>query len=646
MRSQMTLAVRLLVMVCSTVAVISTARPAEICGITVTPHVVAESMRYRRPRDPELAAKVQLFIKGSALPRVFDGKTPEELLQSGAWAWHDLGTAVQGPEDSLSVWTWNGKSSRWGAGQACDVEGDGLDKTAVSIAKPTQWISAITFLALGEELQPRQMVAHVVNDSDTPLKISSVRFWLPRTSATWQTLFATPALAVDVLIPPRERGIVNVTGQQPWPLTYAAIELTAESGSLWGHLRIKTEQFDISGGWIGDHLANESYLKLLTRLHVNCGQIEKVRGYTDNPELTSRYPMKLFNRLWPLEDWDTDQWLPRIHAVEFLGEPQYGGGRPVAPQEVFEKLLPYRPSRLATSVTNSEERVWRYYAGLSDSPHYDAYRVVAPAADFWRAYDRWEGKQISWGAPLETIGDLCRSLRELNRPMPVAHWSQGPHHGWGGGFGVNTRKRRSPTPDELRAQAMHALSTRITSLYWFNLSLKSLLAFPDTWEPISRIGREIHMLSPFYLSGDAFAFERLVDAEGKPDWDCASIVSEACAVLFANDLAYVPDPGDNTFHFGERRDFSHAYRLPHWLRQPTDVFRVDADGVHDVQWSAEADGVRIHHRCSRDAVFVVTKLPGLRATIEDRRQAAMRVENLHQVEIEELKAALAERKNE
>jgi hypothetical protein len=236
----MNLAVRLLAMVFSTVVVTPTARPAEICGMTVTPHVVAESMRYRRPRDPELAAKVQLFRKGSAVPRVFDGKTPEELLQSGEWAWHDLGTAVEGPENSLSVWTWNGKSSRWGTGQTCDVEGDGFEKTTVSIAKPKQWISAITFLPVGEALQPRLMVAHVVNDSDAPLKISSVRFWLPRSNATWQTLHATPPLAVDVLIPPGERGIVNVSVQQPWPLTYAAIELAAESGSLWGHLRIKT----------------------------------------------------------------------------------------------------------------------------------------------------------------------------------------------------------------------------------------------------------------------------------------------------------------------------------------------------------------------------------------------------------------------
>ena len=37
---------------------------------------------------------------------------------------------------------------------------------------------------------------------------------------------------------------------------------------------------------------------------------------------------------------------------------------------------------------------------------------------------------MSWGAPLEMIGDMCRSLRELNSPMPCPIWSQGPHEGW------------------------------------------------------------------------------------------------------------------------------------------------------------------------------------------------------------------------
>ncbi len=616
-----------LVVVLLTSVVVQELSSAEICGVTITPHVIADSMMYRRPRDPDLAAKVQLFVKGSALPKSFNAKTPSELLALGEWAWHDLGTTVQGPAESLSVWTWNGKSAQWGVGNTCEIEGEGIAKTTVSITSPERWISAITFLPNADHWQPQQMIAHVVNNSKEPLRISSVRFWLPRSGSTWQTLFASEPFSVDVQIPADDRGIVKVSAQQPWPLTYAAIELTTDAGSLWQHLRIKSEHFDISGGWTGDHLKDEPYLKLLTRLHVNTGQIQEVAGYTDNADLFARYPMKLFNRLWPLERWDTDEWLPKIHAVEFLGEPQYGGGRPVAPQEVFDKLLPYRASRLATSVTNSEERIWRYYAGLSDYPHYDAYRVVAPAADSWRAYDRWDGKRINWGAPLETIGDMCRCLREISRPMPVAYWSQGPHDGWGGGFGLGARKRRSPTPDELRAQAMHALSTRITSLYWFNLSAKSLVKFPDTWEPIMRIGREIQMLSPIYLAGDAYQFERTRNSQGKLDWDCASIVSEECALLFALDLAYEPNAEDSTFQFGEPRDFSYHYKLPYWLRQPTDVFRVDADGLHAVQWGVEGNGVRIEHKFSRDAVFVATKSPTLRAEIESRRQAAIHIED-------------------
>ena len=83
-------------------------------------------------------------------------------------------------------------------------------------------------------------------------------------------------------------------------------------------------------------------------------------------------------------------------------------------------------------------------------------------------------------APLETIGDMTLSLRDLNRTASIACWSQGSADDWevyGG------RKRTSPTPEELRAQACPALAQRITSLYWFNLSLKSRLKFPDLIAP-------------------------------------------------------------------------------------------------------------------------------------------------------------------
>jgi hypothetical protein len=435
-------------------------------------------------------------------------------------------------------------------------------------------------------------------------------------------------------VPAKDRGFVKVVTDK-LPLTYAALELQTSRGSLWSHLRIKRETFDISGGWVNDSLTHEPFLKLLSHLHVNTGQIDQISGYTDNPALYGRYPIKLFNRLWPLERWDTDEWLPKIHAVEFIGEPQYGGGKPVAPQEVFDLLRPYRVSRLPTSVTLSEERTWRWYAGLSDYPHYDAYRVVAPAADAWGEYDRWGGRRIRWGAPLETIGDMCRSLRDLSRPVPCAYWSQGPHDGWGVGFLGGGRARRSPTPEELRSQAMHALSTRITSLYWFNLSLKSLLKFPDTWEPMQRIGREIRMLEPFFLEGDAYSFDRMT-RDGSPDWDLATIAAPNAALLFANDTAYVADEKENVFKFSPPRIAAFDFKLPPWLRKPTDLFRVDADGIHEVVWRSTERGVIVEDTRSGDGIYVATQSPDLRSSIEGRRQVALAHESANAVDVEQL----------
>lgn len=607
----------------------------EMLGVTVTPHVVAEGMQYRKPRDPDLSAKVQMFIQGPAMPGKFAGKTPGELLATGEWAWHDMATAKQPPAGALTVWTFNGRSNRWGPGGRFKLEADSLANSEVAIRAPDRWISAVTFLGTDGQLEPDTIVVHLANQSDQTLRVSSSRLWFPRDRRDWQVLWPREPLPAETVIPARDRGYLRIRSNRPFPLGYAAVEVVTDQGSLWEHLRVKREAFDIGGGWVADNLRHEPYLRLLSRLHVNMGQIQGVPGYTDRPELYDRHPIKLCNRLWPLEEWDTDAWLPKIHAVEFLGEPQYGGGRPVPPQEVFDKLLPYRSSRLATSVTHSEERVWRHYAGLSDFPHYDAYRVVAPAADAWRQYDRWGATRISWGAPLETIGDMSRSLRELNRPMPCAYWSQGPHDGWGGGFRIGGRARRGPTPDELRAQALHALSTRITSLYWFNLSLKSLLKFPDTWEPIIRIGREIRMLEPFFLEGDAYRFER-VTREGKPDWDLASIAAPEAAVLFANDLAYGPDSRQSVFTFGEPREVSFRFVLPPWLRGAGEVFRVDADGEHAVRWRADGDAVLIEDKRSRDAIYVATRSKALRGEVEKRRLAALAREKANAVGIHEL----------
>lgn len=631
-------------------------RPLNIAGVTMTPHVKADSMRYTRPPESAVGARVQLFLRNEAPPDseplalngqtriLFDGKSPTELLAARVWSWHDTPAAtleedVALPSGALTVWTFNGLADRMDV-EVGPEEMPWLSKE-VSFDRPACWLSAVTFLGPDAAIQPDTMVVHIANESDSVVEIRSCRLWLPRSPKSPRVFFPQPPTqSFDTFnghaaIPAKDRGgFIANTG--PLPLTYAVIEVSlahpeAAPFSVWGHLRIKTERFDISGGWVNDKkncVASEVFLKALKRLHVNTAHLGVTPGYSDT-ELYARYPLKYFNKLTPFETYDKDEMLPRIHAVEFLGEPQYGGGRPVPPQEVWEKLHPYATTRLATTVTHSDERVWRDYAGLSDFPHYDAYRVSAPSADAWRHYDRWGGQRIGWGAPLETIGDMCRSLRELNRPMPCAVWSQGPHDGWevyGG------RKRTSPTPDEIRLQAYHAVSTRITSLYWFNLSINALVMWRDTLDELGRIGRELRMLDEFLLEGDAYGFERLTRGKGQLDWDVASVCGPRAALLFALDLDYAPDANEKVFRFGPPRKAKWCFPLPAYLQGITDVFRVDADGVYDAKWSSRDGAVEIRDEASRVAIYIAARDPNLRTHLEDKRRRLIAVEAALQFE--------------
>ena len=648
----LTLAVTLLNLVLSRGATLT------LEGVHVVPHVQSTEMRYRQATDFSLGARVELFLRNnSSTPLRLNpgvevrvrGKSPADLLAADEWAWHDFPSAWSGvtnlvPPGALTVWSWNGKRALWGTHTQAELSllapgATAPERIEVSLAAPTAWLSAVTFLGPATDPHPDSLLFHVVNQTGGPLKLEACRLWLPTDNSSWRALRPQAWLRAELarfpadgLIPARARGAARVmTG--PLPLTYGALEvrLTDAAGqpvTLWTHQRIKRESFDISAGWIVESIGgtntvqSEAYLKALHRLHVNTAHMADVGGYTDQtgPDgLYTRYPLKYFNRLQPLEHYDTDALLPRIHAVEFLGEPQYGGGRPVPPQEVWRALAPYASSRLPTSVTHSEERIWRFYAGLSDYPHYDAYRVTAPSPDAWGQYDRWSGQRIRWGAPLETIGEMTRSLRELNRPRPIAYWSQGAHHDWNGYGG---RKRGSPTPDELRLQAYHALASRITSLYWFNLSTRSLVAFPDLFEPMARVGREIRMLEEYYLEGDAISHERVARA-GRPDWDLDVVAGPRGALLFALDLAYEPDREERTFRFGPPRAVTLRFPQPAYARPSFGVFRIDADGLQPITHRVETGSLSIADQASRVAVYLVPFQAGEVERIESRRQALL-----------------------
>jgi hypothetical protein len=126
------------------------------------------------------------------------------------------------------------------------------------------------------------------------------------------------------------------------------------------------------------------------------------------------------------------------------------------------------------------------------------------------------------------------------------------------------------------------------------------------------------MLEDFYLRGDAYRFERKLDAEGHPDWELSSIVAPQGAVLFALDTAYHIDQDQLEFAFGEPRPCAHGFELPAWLREPADVFRIDADGVSAVNWQMEGKRIVITDQASRDRIYIVARDKSTRGELEQR----------------------------
>lgn len=635
-----------------------------LAGTNVTPHQFSSELQWRRPAEPTLSARSELYVRNDSQetlrvggPIRLDNATPSDLLKANALAWRDPSweNGFELPATALRVLRFNGQTGEWGteSNHTLSYTTDSQTRELpFDINTPVAWIESIGFLNTPESYRPTSMIVTLRNQSDQNLRLQKCQVWLPKDNESYQTLFPYKSFEYPAseglqtwsstpIVPAKELfGLTIAT--DALPLTYMALEVvltqegTSEPIRLWGSMKIRPSTFDISGGWTANKvkdkmsMTNEEYLKTLALLYVNTGQIEEVDGFTNNPDLYARYPMKRFNRLGDRQRYDSEAMLPSIHAVEFLGEPQYGGGKPVAPQEVFDKLAPYEPWKLPTSVTLSEERTWRYYAGLSDYPHYDAYRVIAPAADAWNKYDRWNGASIRWGSPLETIGSMTRSLREHSRPASIAYWSQGAHDGWGG---ILSPRRGSPTPDELRSQAWHGLGNGIMSLYWFNLSMKSLAKFPDLIDPIRRVGREIQLLKPILESGTAYDYQRLV-SQGTPSWDLSSVVSQNSAILVANDLEYGINEKTRTFEFSNR-SASLQFKLPVWLgspqdQLPLDCFEIDAQGPKPIGYKIVDGRVTIEAKEVKVVgIYVVTRDKSLRqrlaeqATELDRREKSL-----------------------
>lgn len=584
-----------------------------VVGLNRVGHSTEAEMRYLQPRGKDLSARYQLFIRnesGDPLPSAansspaINGKDAAQWHAEGRLSWYhfpaqDVTYPASIPSGSLMVWQFNGKDDGWLAPTGFSLRSRDLDTVLRDEVQPV-YITHAGFTGPESSIRPDRAAIHLFNDSPKEFLIEDLVLWQAPVDGAWQFLQAGVPLRPFSTAPSDGRlraggKAMIVLQSETFRIGYAALQVNlrdagGERRELWAYLKVRKEAFDISAGWANDPIGgkpaflNAGFLKALRSLYVNTAHYSGQPGYSDNDSLYRALPLRYFGQLHPWKNFDRDSLLPRIHGIEFLGEPQYGGGKPVDPQKVLTQLLPYAPSRIPTTLTHSEERIWRYYAGLSDFPHYDAYRVSAPSADEWSMYDRWKGRRIAWGAPLETIGSMTRSLKSLNRPASVAYWSQGPHEGW---EVYGRRRRTSPTPSELRMQAYQALATGISSLYWFNLSYKSLALYPDLLEPMQRIGREVRLLESFYLTGTQWDYRRLTGGDG-PAWDLSTFVSPKGVLLFALDLRYHADASTRTFVFAEDRRADLGFKVPEWVGKGWVLRKLDADGLKPIEMRQDA----------------------------------------------------------
>lgn len=611
-----------------------------VIGVNQIGHTTEASMKFSEPHGSDLSARYQLFVRNDSRHPVtvekikklrINNRLPGEWHTEGKLSWYrfpeqDPRFPDEIPDNAMMVWEFNGRNHEWLDPSGIMLRTGGMD-TLLKNEDQRVYIAYAVFT--GEEacLDPTLATIHVFNDSKEDLQVRDVICWQPAKQGPWQFLYPSERLIPTIsmskgrMLKAGEKSMLQIRNET-FRLGQVAIQVGLENmkgqrKEIWAYLKIKKEKFDISAGWSNDPIGgkpgflNEYFLKTLRSLYINTAHYTGQPGFSDNDPLFAKYPIKFFGHLLPWERYDRDSLLPRIHGIEFLGEPQYGGGKPVDPQKVNTELLPFAASRIPTTLTHSEERIWRFYAGLSDYPHFDAYRVSAPSADKWEDYDRWNGKRIGWGAPLETIGAMTRSLKHLNRPAPIAYWSQGPHEGW---EVYDGRERTSPTPSELRVQAYHALSTGITSLYWFNLSYGSLVKYPDLLEPMQRIGREIRLLDRFYIHGCQWNHEKM-GTDTDPLWDLSTFVAPQGILLFALDLDYAIDTATKTFVFRPNRKAVLTFKLPGGVDGNWALMRIGKDGPVTIPYTRKPEG-RIEIRDDITEVGIYALLPSTSACIQ------------------------------
>lgn len=572
-----------------------------LAGVTVMPHYVSGEIAEYKKADPfkvpdNLGAFVRIFVANDDLDNsfngtvLFNGKTGVELLREGIVSWCSVpdirrlstSLSVSIPGGAMDCYILNIVDSNfYKDGITLSFADNKTGYTAegrISVKAPDFYASRILFTSSEGTREPDGFYVYFENESSSDIEVTDITIWsAPGDYNThwWKNRIKPSGVKWfngGVLRQGEIGGAHVITGDIPYGESIVQFDIERADGpdKLFYVIKPIINEFDINMGWgLRFVLGSELFARTIKFMHFNTmhGGADQ---YFSNRERYMKYPLKMFDVLANVSVRNRPENLQYIHGAEYLGEPQHDN-RPA--QEIYTEYVKYRLSAYPTTLTLSHEPGYYKYTGLADYPHFDAYRVAAPHADKWGAYEKYGEKNVRWGAPLETIGDYMRTLHLISRPNPVAAWTQGVHDNW---FNIWRITAGNPNNLEMRIQAYQAVANGATSLYWFNISGDSVIKNRRRLSEIQHINREFMIVGDFLTKSTPFSWVNKF-----MDIDLNVLAGPDFAVLFACDLKYRVSPVNQYVSSGPRRE-TLEFKLPEYLLSCNAAAKVSHQGVSEV----------------------------------------------------------------
>ncbi len=602
-------------------------------GVSVTPHYASGNIPSYDRANPlvyaeNMGALVKIFVRNDNSTGEFQGqvlfnsKTAGQLIQEGIVTWADtpdlrgkLNFTTNIPAKSMDVYTLNIIDDRFYK-DGIDIRFTNSRTGAVTTEKihinePKVLSPRITFTSSKNNRIPDGFLMYIENKSDKEIIVDSVNLWPSSGSVSthwWEKPLTHKNLSWFGVSNSIKSNDMSGFSLQTGILAFgeSIIEVNYKSGGksqkLIYLIKPVINEFDISMGWGSQFLAgSEAFRKTIKFMHFNT-----VHGGSDNyfyqSDILAKYPMKRFDTLPYIENFSTPQNLPFVHASERFGEPQQSNK---SAQEIYDVYAFYRMSGYPTTLTLNHEPGFYKYAGLVDYQHFDAYRINAPHADRWGTYTKYGKRnirgllnveQLSWGAPLETIGDYMRTLNKISYPNPVAAWTQGISNGWASPFGVNRPSQSNSF--ETRIQAYQAIANGALSLYWFNISGGSAAKNRGSLDEIQKINREFSTVGPLISQTVPFYWKNVF-----MDIDYNTLAGPDFAILFVTDLKY--PVSSNQYISAGNRTGPFMLDLPLYLRNSNSAIKVGYDGIKDVPITVKNGKAKITDTIKDTGIYIV-----------------------------------------